>query len=448
MLLKNMQEEVNDMERKLPKNIRQIGNVSDNPKVYIEDYVDTFINQMCEKATEGAVGAFLIGESFRKDDNDYIFIHGAVQMQDIEMRGNEIVIGDKTWKKACEEGKRHFAGNTILGWFMTAPGLQVKLNNNLLKLHERLFMKKSRMLILKDSIEKEEAVFVYKYNDLMHIGGHYIYYEKNPGMQDYMIAKRKQNCVTPSEAVEDRATKDFRSIIKSKEEQQRVQSKTRYSHMASTFLILLLVIMGVASMNNYEKLQDIESVATNAITSLWSSKDTQVETVFVTGTESDIVEAVNGEETSTEVVNGEETSTEVVNGEETSTETANTEEASTATANIEETSVEVANTEVVDEEDTNTEIENEDVATQEVETESVTQASDDTVETQEGQGDELSSVPDTEVTTKIYTVQAGDGLAQICQDMYGTIYKVDEVCILNGLENSDYIYEGQELVMP
>ena len=29
------------MERQLPKNVRQIGNVSDSPKIYVEDYVDT-----------------------------------------------------------------------------------------------------------------------------------------------------------------------------------------------------------------------------------------------------------------------------------------------------------------------------------------------------------------------------------------------------------------------
>ena len=27
------------MERQIPKNVRQIGNVSDNPKIYVEDYV-------------------------------------------------------------------------------------------------------------------------------------------------------------------------------------------------------------------------------------------------------------------------------------------------------------------------------------------------------------------------------------------------------------------------
>ena len=34
------------MEQQFPKNVRQIGNVSDSPKIYVEDYVDTFLNQL------------------------------------------------------------------------------------------------------------------------------------------------------------------------------------------------------------------------------------------------------------------------------------------------------------------------------------------------------------------------------------------------------------------
>lgn len=31
------------MKKQLPKNVRQIGNVSDSSKIYVEDYVDTFL---------------------------------------------------------------------------------------------------------------------------------------------------------------------------------------------------------------------------------------------------------------------------------------------------------------------------------------------------------------------------------------------------------------------
>ena len=46
------------MEKRFPKNVRQIGNVSDTPKIYVEDYVDTFLNQLCDKAGEEPVGLF------------------------------------------------------------------------------------------------------------------------------------------------------------------------------------------------------------------------------------------------------------------------------------------------------------------------------------------------------------------------------------------------------
>lgn len=38
------------MERQLPKNVRQIGNVCDEPKIYVEDYVDTFLGQIAGKS--------------------------------------------------------------------------------------------------------------------------------------------------------------------------------------------------------------------------------------------------------------------------------------------------------------------------------------------------------------------------------------------------------------
>lgn len=44
------------MERQLPKNVRQIGNVCDEPKIYVEDYVDTFLGH-AGKSNEKPVAA-------------------------------------------------------------------------------------------------------------------------------------------------------------------------------------------------------------------------------------------------------------------------------------------------------------------------------------------------------------------------------------------------------
>ena len=61
------------MERQIPKNVRQIGNVSDSPKIYVEDYVDTFFLQLCDKAKDGPIGAFLVGDMQKSEDEEYVY---------------------------------------------------------------------------------------------------------------------------------------------------------------------------------------------------------------------------------------------------------------------------------------------------------------------------------------------------------------------------------------
>ena len=48
------------MENKFPKNVRQIGNVSDSPKIYVEDYVVSYIKQMNGMAQNKDIALSLI----------------------------------------------------------------------------------------------------------------------------------------------------------------------------------------------------------------------------------------------------------------------------------------------------------------------------------------------------------------------------------------------------
>ena len=90
------------MERQFPKNVRQIGNVSDQPKIYMEDYVNTYLNQLKERAAENAVGALLAGEIVKQGKQDVVYISGALQMRDIEIKGTEIVVDEEVWRELEE----------------------------------------------------------------------------------------------------------------------------------------------------------------------------------------------------------------------------------------------------------------------------------------------------------------------------------------------------------
>ncbi len=393
--------EVNAMERKLPKNIRQIGNVSDNPKIYVEDYVDTFFNQLEEKAKDGILGAFLIGEIFRKDDQDYVFVNGAIQMEGLSKKENGIAISEKTWKKGCEECKQYFEGYTIIGWMLAGGDIPLELNTNLIKMHEKIFMRKTRVLVLKDKQKKEEGFFVYKYNDLMQISGHYIYYEKNPSMQNYMIAKRKQNCVTPSEDYEDRAAKDFRSIIREKENHAGRRKNRGYRYALNVAIVLLVLIAGrIILEGNVDSEENV--VADNII-----DESNEIQT-----SESATLEELMSEAMSE------------YNDNEDNIFTDEFEQSDEAEENITES--EVANADA-----TNTSEEN-----------PIAQGDEEASEMVELEDFAVFTSGDT------YEVQEGDTLVKISLQVYGTIGRVDDICEVNELENSDYIYVGQDLVLP
>ena len=75
------------MEREIPRNVRQIGNISGGPKIYVEDYVDTFFGQISDQ-TEEIRGAFLIGEMEDKEHPDYIYITGVQHTSDLSVYGS------------------------------------------------------------------------------------------------------------------------------------------------------------------------------------------------------------------------------------------------------------------------------------------------------------------------------------------------------------------------
>ena len=126
------------MERQIPKNVRQIGNVSGSPKIYVEDYVDTFFTQLCEKAGETPIGAFLVGDFQKTDEEEYVYIYGAVQMHELKMSGKDYLIDEDTWKHAYEDCKKYFEDGEMLGWFVAHAGVPLDLEDAVVKLHKKI----------------------------------------------------------------------------------------------------------------------------------------------------------------------------------------------------------------------------------------------------------------------------------------------------------------------
>ncbi|MGN0405365.1 MAG: LysM peptidoglycan-binding domain-containing protein [Bariatricus sp.] len=387
------------MENRFPKNVRQIGNVSDTPKIYVEDYVDTFLSQICENADEEPVGAFLVGRIVKTDDQELVYISGAVRMEEIETDGMDVVITRETWNKAREDCSEYFGGKEMLGWFISLPGYPAVLNSNLRRLHEQYFGKNGTILILKEPTGTDELFFAHKYGELMPMGGHYIYYEKNPAMQNYMVSARKQIGVTPSEAVEDKAAKEFRNIVKERFEFQEQKRNSRFMYVASVFLVLVVLVMGVTTINNYDKMRSVQS-------SVEDIKESVARNAERSGTEETTEASASGDSV-TAMIEGENPS----------------EEDSTAQPGNENQG------------------EGDDG-----------EASGGTSGDLNGEQTDIAGNTATstiqEMSEDIYIVQKGDTLAKISKRVYGDIGHVDAICRMNGLEDGNLIFIGQKLLLP
>lgn len=381
------------MKRQLPKNVRQIGNVSDSSKIYVEDYVDTYFNQLCEKADSEMIGAFLIGETVQEEEQDYIYVYGAIRMKELGVKGKDFVISDQVWKHACETCKEYFGNAEILGWFITGGERPLEVNHNISKVHQKYFSREKSLFVTKNVRDKEEKFYIYKYRDMMECNGHYIYYEKNAEMQNYMISTRKKAGLTPSEIIEDRVTKNFRSIIREKNEKNNQKNHSRMIYAMSTFLVLVILIIGVSMINNYDKMQNIK----------------------------------NGLEEDAESLVSEEESVEAVGD--------------SVTAQIED------DTEDEAEEDTEQNAENN--GEQQQQTEEVAGENAENEETPSEEPVVENEIPETtQTSSETYVVQKGDTLESISREKYGDVSRVKKICELNGLEDGNLIYIGQKLLLP
>ena len=246
------------MERQFPKNVRQIGNVCDEPKIYVEDYVDTYLNQLRMKAMDMPVGAVFTGEIQRVEEQDVVYISGALQMKDLEIKGTEILVGQEVWEQAEKEREEYFPELKIVGWCLVETGHPMGLSRSVNKIHGKVFGEENTIFVWKDAAEADELFYAYKYGELMQMGGHYIYYEKNPAMQNYMISTRKKIGVTPFEVVEDRAAKNFRSAVKEQMEQRESRQNSRFVYVMSVLLVVVVLAIGISTLNNFDKMEAVQ----------------------------------------------------------------------------------------------------------------------------------------------------------------------------------------------
>lgn len=425
VIYKDEKQEVNDGETgwNLPKNIRQIGLAGENYRIYIEDYVYTFLHRAaqakCQQEEDSGILAVFLGENRWQSGTGYTFIRGALLADAGEITEEHIEITQNMWQKIHEEQEKYFEGQEIVGWFLARQSLPMVVSELIGKVHRNQFGGE-KILMLMDTAEQEEAFFRYENNFLVRQSGYYIYYEKNTQMQNYMLEKNPEIQEESQETVQDDAVRAFRSLIqkKKKEEPEETEEKTSvFSYAATACIVLALAVVGVRFYRNYQVGQNIEGETRTASADIMQETEiTQIPAASV----QQVTPTSWAELTESPKI----------------TPTAEPTLIPTVTISAEEAQI------YKEESDTR---KAQRWIQQKKQNEEESTGQDNSGQASSDQDSETTSAMQTRGS---YTIRPGDTLYQISIENYGTMDKVADICRANGISENEIIYPGQIIVLP
>lgn len=413
---------------KIPKNVMQIGTGSPNVKLYMEDYVHTFLERCQGKET-----CLAFGQQEEKDGIRYYLIYGVEKETDFR-RGN-------------------FS----------------------------YFQKLERI----GKIEKKEAAvrFWTVRGEEIQIGGYFIFYEQNEEMQAYMIAEREQN--RPADVEEERvmeainarrekrkaeaAADAARGITASRASAPNTASgrktvlsrlgalkaaaptlnaasrKTAFgtayqARLGSTgalfpklcrigCLVLLLVLVGTAltSVNQYPDMKAVSALLAGAVRNTKNETENTSPGLIVEETvgwnSSDEMAQSAALDEATQADDATGAANTAMDGEVTDNRTAD----NVMTDNV------TADSATADSQNA--------VATD-------ADAESSTARQSASASDSFPQVQEALAHPESYQVQKGDSLIAISRRFYGTDEKVIEICRLNNIKDPNQIQPGQNILLP
>ncbi len=385
-----------------PKNIKQIGDVSSDKKIYIEDYAFTYINSIAYNSPQEEQAGVLLGELAKEGNERCVFVKGVIKAALGDTSDTGIYFNENIWNKIYSDTEKYFPDLSVVGWFAVMPEVTDERMARLKKLHLDNFAGNMKTLYLVDTVEKEEHFYLYENGTLKRQKGYVCFYERNYEMQEYMLERsEKKSC---EDASDDRVIRNIRNVIREKEELKEQRKSGSFMYGVSAFLVVVIIVIGINLMNNYEKMKRLNQSVDNLMNQLEGNErggqdgdDNGVHDSEASGDISVDGNAIKVNRLSGDVYPLEENST----SDKTERETVSDNNAASET-------------------------------TQAI-SESETDASVSSVKTD---------------SYSMYTVKQGDTLMGICKRYYGTTTKYQEVMQYNGLDDSDMLYIGQQIKLP
>lgn len=376
----------------LPKNITQIGEVNQGCRIYVEDYVISYIKQLNGHALDKSLAVGMYGVRKEEAGVTYLFFYGACKLNFLQRETRHL--SQAVLQEAEKARRKYFAEYEFLGYRM--------LNG-----------------------EMVEGFQVYEQGVCRYIAGYAQFYEKNDCMLQFMLAERQEE-VKPEEFDQEKY-----EVVKRRQEERRqkagaasgyrenrramaerpakpADTKLRQMKLTAAAVFALLCVAGLTTLNSGEKLGGLQAAARQMMDEITSRQ--LPDAIPVTNGAVQVGTIVTEDKLADAIRKENEAAAEQTNGQ-IPEETQETVAEPTAEPTPEPTP-EITPTPTPEPQPT----------------------------------PEATPVPTPAPVS--YTIQKGDTLIGICMAKYGSDKRVAEICALNHISNPDDIKIGQKILLP
>lgn len=394
----------------LPKNVTQIGEPDHYCKIYVEDYVISYLKQLNGHAGDKEMAVGLYGTRQEEDGITYIFFYGACRLNFLQRESRHL--SQAVQQEAEELRRKYFSQYTFLGYRM--------LNG-----------------------EMVEGFHVCEQGVCRYIEGYAQFYEKNDCMLAFMLEDRKE-AAQPEEVNQEKYDE-----VKKRQEERRQQAEEQSGQVkllqfgprrsragkritgrpssgspvkylrnmkyAAAAVFVLLLVAGFATMNGGTSLTDLRSVARQMMDQLTTQQ--LPDTMEVTNSNTQVGSIVTEDKLTDALLKENEAALQAAGSSSVSVPTVQPSEMPAAVPTAKPTAEPLPTP---------------------------------TVEPTQEPTPAPTEAPTPEPTAEpvSYTVKRGDTLIGICLARYGSDSRVKEICTLNNIIDPDDIKIGQKILLP
>ena len=428
----------------LPKNITQIGEADKHCRIYVEDYVVSYIKQMNGMAQNKDIAIALYGRKTAEDGVAYLFAYGSAKLNFLQKPVRHL---SQAQEQEIEKLRRKYFSE------MTFLGYQI-LNG-----------------------EMVEGFQICEQEICRYVSGYAQFYEKNDSMLAYMLENRGE------EAAPEKVDQEKYEVVKKRQEERRQRQESgkafraaghtenapveyrravenrrrepdniipmpttglRRMKMAAAGVFVLLCVMALALMRQESTGESLGETARQAMSNLMEQKlpdaveeQSQISTLVA---EDKLEDALRQENAAAGNTTGAAAETAMPEGTE------NASMDGTGNSAVDPTEENTGSVADGTSADSNVTKNTTDV-TEATEQNTTQETIQDVTQTAEPAVAETPTVEAVAQPTH-YTIQRGDTLIGISLRNYGNNSKVSEICSLNGIADPDDIKIGQEILLP